>query len=52
MRKNNIDDMTIREQIEVLKEHMCEGFCRYVNQYNIPQEELDKICASCPLTKL
>jgi len=31
-RKNNISDMTIREQLEAIYENFCHGYCKHYQQ--------------------
>lgn len=65
MRKNNINDMTIREQLEAVCEKVCTDYCRYPAIYHerLLRDEFknsdeamdamgDEICAGCPLMKL
>lgn len=55
-RRNNSEDMTVSEQVEKIKEEVCEDICKYRNakEYRglISQETQDEICSECPLTKL
>lgn len=55
MRRNNPFDMTIKEQIEKVKEDYCEENCKYLEKANrgeILTDELDSICEECPLRRL
>lgn len=49
--------MTICEQIEKIKEQICDDYCKYPEQYQKRQledinEMVNKICKNCPLLKL
>lgn len=50
-RMNNIEDMTIVEQLERIKYQICDGYCKYPYQCE-GQKELDTICKSCPLNRI
>ena len=58
-RKNKID-MTISEQIESVKERMCDGYCKMLEKYlsenkdpNVAWEKMnDEVCPKCPLGEL
>lgn len=55
MRRNNPFDMTIKEQIEKVKEDCCNENCKHLEKANrgeILTEELDAICEECPLIRL
>lgn len=56
MRRNNPLDMTINEQIEKIKEEICDHICKHPERATsgvTTQEELDDICANeCPLRRL
>jgi hypothetical protein len=56
MRRNNPLDMTIEEQIEKVKEEICDTVCKHVDRANegiINTEELEQICEKeCPLRRL
>lgn len=58
MRKNNINDMTVREQIEKIKGQICAEYCRFKKEADesiVPhaQENLaDLFCSYCPTRKL
>lgn len=55
MRKNNVNDMTIMEQVNVIVEGICDNYCKYHDRYNIKtkeeDEEFQEICEKCPLRK-
>lgn len=51
-RRNNPREMTITEQIEKMREEMCDKYCRYVYDEGITQEDLELKCNDCPLNKL
>lgn len=56
-RRNNPVDMTIYEQIEKMKEEVCDSICKYRNSKEYrgiySQETLDEVCEQeCPLRKL
>ena len=55
MRRNNPLDMTIEEQIEKVKEEICDTICKHVDRANVNitnTEELEQICEKCPLRRL
>lgn len=56
MRRNNPLDMTIEEQIEKVKEEICDTICKHVDRANVSitnTEELEQICENeCPLRRL
>lgn len=60
MRKNNLQDMTITEQFEVIKEKICDDVCRYrvmyLEKYKDPDEAWNNLvehqCTKCPLERL
>lgn len=60
MRKNNIQDMTITEQIGSVKEQICDKYCRFpeLSEQTIddPDEAFDWLqhnyCNNCPLNRL
>lgn len=60
-RRNNLQDMSIVEQIEKIKEEMCDKYCKYRDQFRnglnpdlsiLNQEQMDCLCNYCPLTRL
>ena len=59
-RKNNVQDMSISEQIEVIKAAICRGYCKhteeYLSLYKDPDEAEEKLladmCNFCPLSRL
>ncbi len=56
-RRNNRQDMTISEQLEQIKEEVCDDICKYRNSKDyrglMSQESLEEICKhDCPLNKL
>lgn len=51
-RRNNPAEMTITEQIEKVKEEICDKYCRYVYDEEINQDDLELQCNNCPLNKL
>lgn len=55
MRRNNPLDMSIKEQIEKVKEDCCDEICKQLEKANrgeILTEELEAICEECPLRRL
>ena len=60
MRQNNKADMTVTEQIEAIKEQICDDYCKhteaYLSCYKDPDEAQQKLladmCNFCPLTRL
>lgn len=64
MRKNNIQDMTIHEQLEYIAEQICSDYCRYPAIYHESyladvykdEDEAndamgDEVCIKCPLMR-
>ena len=55
MRKKNIGDMTIMEQVNVIVEDICTNYCKYPNQFDSDdpeqEQEFNNICNNCPLGK-
>lgn len=60
-RRNNPQDMTIYEQLEKIKEEMCDRYCKYRDRFRndadsnlsiLNQEQMDCLCNCCPLTRL
>lgn len=61
-RRNNPADMSINEQIEAIKQDVCDKVCRWTihchdlylsDEIENPDDYLaENYCASCPLTKL
>lgn len=49
MRRNNKLDMTVTEQIQAIKEDMCNKNCKY---HGKKTEEAKEKCQECPLKKL
>lgn len=55
-RRNNIADMTISEQIEVIKAQICNDYCRQT--VRLENGEIDEeyfyneICGNCPMRRL
>ena len=56
MRRNNKGDMTVIEQIESVKEQICDTRCKYAavkkEKDNRIKEELEEACKKCPLNQL
>lgn len=65
MRKNNVADMTITEQLEAMGEMFCIDYCKYPNafherllrdEYNNEDQANEamqrEICDHCPLMRL
>lgn len=56
MRRNNIADMTITEQIESIKEQMCNDYCKYPESWDAEEHGCElydsDICINCPLNRL
>lgn len=52
MRKNNKLDMTVIEQIEVIKAEICDKYCKYTTVIMLEADDLDKECQYCPLKRL
>ena len=50
MRKNNVWDMTIREQLSKTKEDICEKYCKY--RTKLKGEDLNEVCKDCPVRKI
>ena len=59
-RHNNIQDMTIGEQVEAIKEELCRDYCRhtqeYLSCYKDPDEAQEKLladmCQYCVMNRL
>lgn len=56
-RRNNPAEMTIHEQLEKIKEEVCDDICKYRNSKDyrgkLSQESFEEICKyDCPLNKL
>lgn len=54
MRKNNKQDMTVTEQLEIIKESICDGYCKFRAEAAgvDPDYFIEKFCSGCPLTQL
>lgn len=56
MRRNNVLDMTIVEQLVVIRENVCEYACKYREKAKkdeiLWRVELKRYCRDCPLTKI
>lgn len=50
-RRNNKSDMTICEQMQAIKEEICEEYCHYHKTY-VYQSDIDEKCQRCPLMRL
>lgn len=50
-RKNNIEDMTIREQIENVKENFCQEYCKWYDNKE-HRIEMAKKCNQHPLHEI
>ena len=50
MRRNNVGDMTIREQLSKAKEDICEKYCKY--RTKLKGEDLNEVCRDCPVRKI
>ena len=44
-------NMSIYEQLQAIKEEMCEHYCHYRKTY-VYQSDVDEKCEHCPLTRL
>ena len=54
-RRNNVQDMTIVEQIIKAREEICKDYCKYVDSKHhgkLSQRTLDEICKDCPLSRI
>ena len=53
-RRKNKSDMTIPEQIEAIKESVCDGYCKFRAEAAgvDPDYFIEKFCSGCPLTQL
>lgn len=49
MRRNNVGDMTIREQLAAIREIFCEKYCKY---RKLKGEDLNEKCKDCPVRKI
>ena len=58
MRKTSKERMTVPEQLEVIREKICDGYCKYpqMRPQGMTRKEydsyLEEICGRCPLTDL
>lgn len=57
MRTKNINDMTVREQLEVIKGSFCDGYCKHLERANNEKTEdaqavLYEYCARCPINRI
>jgi hypothetical protein len=56
MRKNNVNDMTITEQLENIASVMCDKYCKYPSTWDAEKEGCElwesKICTNCPMNRL
>ena len=56
MRRNNKADMTISEQIESIKERMCDQYCKWPDKWDEEAEGIplfeSEHCEHCPLMEL
>ena len=50
-RRKNTAEMTLTEQIESIKEQMCDEYCHYHKTY-VYQSDVDEKCKECPLKRL
>ena len=50
MRRNNVWDMTIREQLSKTKEDICEKYCKY--RAKLKGVDLNEVCKDCPVRKI
>lgn len=50
MRRNNVGDMTIREQLSKAKEDICKDYCRFKRR--LKGEDLNEVCRDCPVRKI
>lgn len=59
-RRKNKADMTVTEQIELIRDSMCENYCKYqekaYSEHKDPDEAMDVLinqyCTDCPLLGL
>lgn len=54
-RRINPQNMTIYEQLEKIKEEMCDSYCKYImlnRNGDISNQRFDECCNHCPLNKL
>ena len=56
MRKNNVNDMTITEQLNQMAEDFCTKYCKYPATWDAEKEGVElcdsEICSNCPLSRL
>lgn len=56
MRKNNVEDMTITEQLQKIFDEMCSHYCKYPDLWDEEKEGCELVdsehCQNCPLGKL
>ena len=43
---------TIPDELESIKEEVCDNICRHVIRTDIDEVELADICANCPMNRL
>ena len=47
-----MENKTIPEIIEEIKEQICDKYCKYPGEYKDPDELIEKECENCPLCRL
>jgi hypothetical protein len=55
MRRNNLADMTVAEQLALIGETICDDLCRYreyAEQKRIQEDELKDFCSTCIVQRL
>ena len=55
MRKNNKQDMTIMEQLNIIVEEMCDKYCKYPQIYEYEKDgdkKLEIECKQCPIGRI
>lgn len=47
-----MDEKTIPQQLTEISEYVCDHLCKYPGEYEDPDEMINEVCDTCPLTKL
>lgn len=51
-RKKKAFSLLKQDETEDIKSHICDDICRFANDYNITQEQLDEHCANCIVDRI
>lgn len=56
MRRNNINDMTICEQLDLIADTMCKHYCKHRDKLRVgkikKEDLINNICKKCPMTRI